>query len=251
MTVCYGYDGSFEGFACALSRALTDGVEHARFRTDGDEEQRGLFQDQAVEVATERGIAVAFRERFVVRTSTEAFTRLRLAFHSQQPGVEQLLWEYLRLGVREGSRLTCLLADRRVNGVERLAHKVSREVHRYLGFVRFRELEQGFLYAAIEPEADILRFLAPHFVQRVSDRPWMIHDLRRSRAALYDLAGWRLVGGIELARTPDYSPAEGEFSRLWQRYFHRLSIEERRNPELQRRLVPLRCRTHLVEFEDS
>lgn len=248
---CYRYDGSFEGFVCALSRALADRVEHVQFQADATEQQAGLFQDQMVNVATERSYAVAFRERFVARVSEEAFARLRQAFHSQQPGVELLLWEYLRLGFKEGARICSLLADKRVNSVERLARHVSREMHRYLGFVRFRELEQGFLYAAIEPEADILCYLAPHFVQRVSDRPWMIHDLRRSQAALYDLTGWRLMSNIELARNPDYSPTEEEFSRLWRSYFQRLAIEERRNPGLQRRLVPLRTRAHLVEFENS
>lgn len=248
---CYRYDGSFEGFVCALSRALSDRAGEADFLADGDEPELGLFQEQPVEVATERSCAVAFRERVVTEISAEAFATLRYAFHSQQRGIERLLWEYLRLGLEEGARVSSMMADRRVSTVDRLARLVTRETHRYLGFVRFRELEQGFLYARIEPEADILCFLAPHFVRRLGDRPWMIHDLRRSRAAIYDLTGWRLVNDIGLAHSPTYTPAEEECADLWRRYFRRLAIQERNNPGLQRRLVPLRSRKHLVEFEKT
>ncbi len=115
--------------------------------------------------------------------------------------------------------------------------------------MRFREVETGFLYARIEPEADILAFIAPHFVGRVGDRRWMIHDLQRNQAALYDLKSWRLVKNIELTAEPTLSATEHDYAALWQRYFQRHAIAERHNPKLQQKHVPLRYRKHLPEFE--
>jgi probable DNA metabolism protein len=247
----YRYDGSFEGFLCALSRCLANGIEAVEFLPDTTVSETGLFQDLMVDVATDRKSAIDFRERFVAAVSTEAFAMLRYAFHSEHHGVELQLWNYVRLGLKAGPKLCSMMADKRVNSVERLARSVAREVHKYKGFVRFREVERGFLYARIEPEADILCFLAPHFVQRIGDRPWMIHDLRRSTAAVYDLATWRMLRDIALAEAPGYTDAERECSGLWQRYFQRHAIEARHNPKLQQKHVPLRSRKHMVEFEHS
>lgn len=246
---CYRHDGSFEGFLRALAHALEAGDEAPDFTDGADEADGGLFRELAVDAPMAPEVALAFRERFVAASCREAFATLRHAFYSRRRGVERLLWEYVCLGFEQGERICSMLADRRVNQVDRLARAVAREAHKYKGFVRFRELEQGVLYARIEPEYDILVFLAPHFVRRVGDRSWMIHDLRRSAAALYDLNGWRLVNGVTLTGSPEYTRDEDEFSRLWRLYFQRLAIEARHNPKLQQQHVPLRSRKHLVEFE--
>jgi probable DNA metabolism protein len=245
----YRYDGSFEGYLSAVSRCLADGVEAAEFLHDSSSEI-GLFLEMAADVVTDKDAADVFMERFVATVSAEAFITLRYAFHSEHPCRERLLWQYVRLGLQAGRRVDSMLADKRVNSVERLARTVVREVHKYMGFVRFREVEEGFLYARIEPEADIIRFLAPHFVQRVGDRPWMIHDLRRSRAAVYDLRTWCLLRDIVLTDSPCFTDAEHQYAALWRRYFQRLAIEARHNPELQQKHVPMRNRKHMVEFDD-
>jgi probable DNA metabolism protein len=246
----YRYDGSFEGYLCAVSRCLAEGIESAEFLRDDPSLEAGLFPEPAADVESDRDCADGFRQRFATAVSTDAFNTLRYAFHSEHSGRERLLWEYVRLGLRTGRRAVSMLADERVNSVERLARAVVREVHKYRGFVRFREVEEGFLYARIEPEADIIRFLAPHFARRVGDRPWMIHDLRRSRAAVYDLRTWRLLRDITLTVSPRLTDTEHECAGLWRRYFQRLAIEARHNPELQQKHVPLRNRKHMVEFDD-
>ena len=210
----------------------------------------GLFAGDVREVATVRESALAFRKRFVGTVSQEAFATARYAFHGQKAGIELLVWRYLALGLQRGGRLCGMLAEEPVHSVNRIARHVSHEAHKYKGFVRFREVAAGFLYAQIEPEADILPFIAPHFVGRVGDRPWMIHDLCRSQAALYDLTSWRLVRDVELTAEPTLTATEHDYAALWQRYFQRHAIAERHNPKLQQKHVPLRYRKHLVEFTD-
>jgi probable DNA metabolism protein len=183
--------------------------------------------------------------------SQEAFSTARYAFHSQKSGIELLVWRYLVFGLQVGRRLCLMMAQEHVHSVNRIARHVSHEAHKYKGFVRFREVEAGFMYARIEPESDILPLIVPHFVGRVGDRPWMIHDLCRNQAALYDLTSWRLVGDIELTAEPTLTATEHDYAALWQRYFQRHAIPERHNPKLQQQHVPLRYRKHLVEFEPS
>ncbi len=250
MTV-YRYDGSFEGFICAVADCLEAGEGQPEFVGDGDHQIAGLFAGDIREVATVREIAVAFRKHFVEAVSQEAFATMRYAFHSRKTGIELLVWRYLTLGLQVGRRLCGMLAEEPVHSVNRIARHVSHEAHKYKGFVRFREVDAGFLYARIEPEADILPFIATHFVGRVGDRPWMIHDLRRSQAAIFDLKSWRLIRDIKLTAEPTLTATEKDYAALWQRYFQRHAIAERHNPTLQQKHVPLRYRKHLVEFTDQ
>ena len=248
----YRYEGTFEGFLCAVACCLDDGGEPVEFVRPGAVSEADLFAGGTREVATVRETALRLREQFVAAVSKDAFATVRYAFHSQQAGIELLLWRYLTLGFRVGPSLGRMLAREPVCSVNRIARRVAHEAHKFKGFVRFREVawfnDVSFLYARIEPDADILAFIAPHFSERVGDRPWMIHDLARSQAAVYDLTSWRLVRDIDLTATPAYTPGEEACARLWRGYFEHLAIPERRNPRLQRQHVPVRYRGNLVEF---
>jgi probable DNA metabolism protein len=246
--ITYRYDGSFEGFLCAVADCLEQGHGHPDFVRDDGEAGCGLFSCENREIPIVRDVALTLRGKFVTSVSQEAFATARYAFQSRKEGIEMLVWRYLLLGLEEGKRLEGMLTLEPVWSVNRIARKVSHEAHKFKGFVRFREVAEGFLYASIEPEADVLPLIAPHFVERVGDRPWMIHDLRRRQAALYDLRSWRLVDGIELTSEPGVTDAEHDYAALWQRYFQRHAIPERHNPTLQQKHVPLRYRKHLTEF---
>ncbi len=250
----YTYDGTFAGFLCAIACCLEDGREPAGFVREGVENDAGLFVDASSEVATFTNTALRFRERFVAAVSRDAFATARYAFHSQAAGIELLLWRYFALGFQVGRRLHSMLAREPVHSVDRHARRVAREAHKFKGFVRFSEVawsDQAFLYAVIEPETDILPLLAPHFSERVGDRPWMIHDLKRLQAAVFDLKRWRLIRDVDLADAPVFTAGEEACVRLWRGYFEHMAIPERRNPKLQQQHVPLRYRKNLVEFMEG
>jgi probable DNA metabolism protein len=244
----YHYDGSFEGFLCAMAECQERQDIQPEFVRGGDGHGAGLFETHILEVVTVRAIALELRKKFISKTSQDAFATARYAFHSQKGGIEQLVWRYLVLGLEIGGRMAAMLAVEPVYSINKIARHVSHEAHKFKGFVRFSEVEEGFLYAKIEPEADVLSLIAPHFVERVGDRPWMIHDLCRNQAAMYDLKSWRLIRDIELVGLPGFTDAEHEYAALWQRYFQRHAIAERHNPKLQQKHVPLRYRKHLTEF---
>jgi probable DNA metabolism protein len=243
----YRYDGSFEGFLCATARSLADGAAFPDFLADTEE--TGLFQFRALDVETDFAQAADFCKLFKKAVSVEGYTILVYAFHGGFQEKERALWEFIRIGLERGKVVCSMLADERVSRVVLAARSVSREVHRYKGFIRFRETAEGFLYAAIEPEADVIPFLVSHFVRRIGDRPWMIHDLRHSVAALYDLNRWRLVRDIRLEKPPVFSDKEHRAAGLWRQYFRSLAIEERYNAKLQQKHVPTRFRKYLPEFD--
>ena len=247
----YRYDGSFEGFLCAVAVALEkETADDAVFISADDAgEQPGLFGGGFCEIPAHRETAREIRDRFVRRAGSEAFAAARYAFYSRVPGSEQLVCSYVQAGIRQGRAFLDRLATEPVLSVNRLARKVSHEAHKFKGFVRFREVEGGWLYAAVEPEHDILLLIVRHFADRTGDRPWLIHDLKRSQAVAHDAGRLQLIRDIRCEESPVASAGEEEYAALWRSCFRSHAIRERSNAPLQQKHVPLRYRRQLTEFD--
>lgn len=242
------YDGTFAGFLSAAALARDRGITPGAI-TDWEPEQQGLFA-AIEEVATDRDRAEELY-RLISRTlPSAALQTLRYAFHSSEPGRGILLFRYLKLGLATGPQFGAMLAHEQVVPVWKLARAVGREAHRYKGLVRFQQLEGGVWYAAMEPDHRILPLMAPHFAARFADQRWIIHDLRRGEAVVFDPARRKWAEtSLEVTGPPPLSAGEELFRDLWQRYFDRLAIAERHNPKLQRQNLPLKHRRHLPEFD--
>lgn len=143
------------------------------------------------------------------------------------------------------------LADPYVHRVFELARFTANEAHYHLEFLRFRELENGILYATIGPKNNIITFIMPHFVDRLPLENFVIYDEKRNIYALHPAGGeWYLVyGDREKEREmPGFSEGERKYSELFTHFFHTIAIKERRNEGLQINILPLRYRRYMTEF---
>lgn len=244
----YIYDGTFEGLL-AVTAAAVEGGDEADGISRMTPSQGALFH-QVVSVETgDRSSAELFE---TVAQSLSAHAR-RDAFHaflSGAPGIELLVYRYLRFGRDAGKSVDRLLTHKHVLPIRKLAQKVRSEAHRMKGFVRFTQVREGFYYARLEPDHNVLPLIAPHFADRFSDQDWIIHDTRRGRAIIHDssLKQW-ITAELDLLGNPEFSVEEKFFQQLWKKYFARIAIEERLNPKLQRQNLPLKYRRFLVEVE--
>ncbi len=241
----YAYDHTFAGLLTVLAHLFSIGEEPEGIG-GGEPEQEDLFR-RPVEIATDERRARALLAKVEARLGREAARLAYHAFLSGQPGVELQIYRYLALGRRFGRELDSHLAHPDVLPIHRWSRRVRQEAHRMQGLVRFRELEDGLFYAPIEPQFRILSLIAPHFAARFTDRRWLIHDLGRGEGLFFDGRDW-LVGGVELQHPPRDSAEERLYSALWRRFFTAVAIPERRNPRLQRRLMPQRYWKHLTEL---
>jgi probable DNA metabolism protein len=243
----YHYDGTFEGLLTAVVTAWEKG-ERPEAISRRAPSQGNLFQE-VVEIAAAEdsfdrldAASAGKLSPFTLRTAWHAFL-------AEAPGGELALFRYLEMGRRVGKSLDGMLAHELVAPVHRLAQRVRTEAHRMKGFIRFRETAAGFFYARFEPDHHVLPLVAPHFAGRLPDQHWVIHDLRRSMAAVHDAQRreWALTG-LGLDGNPDFSEAEERCAGLWRRWFARAAIAGRANPALQQQKVPLKYRTYLLEF---
>lgn len=142
------------------------------------------------------------------------------------------------------------LADPAVSLVSSLRVRVWHELHRFYGFVRFRELGGGVLFASIQPENDILELLGPHFSHRFPNENWMIYDEGREKVLTHE-KGRECAVYIQAALNRELQeiPAEtDEYEALWKAFCTCITIPERKNEKLQKQFVPLKFRSNMVEF---
>lgn len=247
MTCQYCYDGTLAGLLTLYARLLPERVAVERISATPPDQQ-SLFSSEIC-IATDQAVAEAFWQRLTKRLSGNSLRLLRHCLLADHPQQELLIYHYLLLEAEQGRKVDGMLAHPAVAPVWKLSQQVGREAHRYLGFVRFQQLQGGLYYAAIAPDHRILLLIGAHFAERFSDQQWVIHDQRHNEGILYDAEKkeWLLLP-MELHEQPEITPQETQFQQLWRSYFTTLAIPERRNLKLQQGKVPLKVRGYLTEF---
>ncbi len=243
----YRYDGTFAGLLTVLARLVPRRTPAEAIGIDPPEQQ-SLFAG-VTSVATDEDLAERFWGALCRRLTPPCRDQLLRAFLADHPEREILICRYCLLAWETGRAIGGMLAHPDVAPLWKLAQQVGHEAHRYLGFVRFREVEGGFYYSAISPDHRILPLIARHFAARFRDQQWVIHDVKHGEGIVYDRGPreWLLLP-MERHGEPDITPAEDLFQELWRSYFSTLAIDERKNLKLQQGKVPLKVRPWLVEF---
>ncbi len=247
------YDGSFDGFLCAVSRVLDrDGQAGGSAVAPAGEAQAELFSADE-QVVTDAAAAGALFRRIVLAAGREEADMLAVAQASADPGAPGLLLSYVRRLLEAGAAAADDISRPEVLAVRKIRDRVMLEIHKMMGLVRFRKTADRLYYAAIEPDSNIVGFLGPHFTDRQKDQSFIIHDTRRGIAFWHAAEGSGGSCGIaELATPPErqaLSPRDG-VEELWREYFRRICISQRRNPALQARNMPRRYWTNLIEVQD-
>lgn len=187
------------------------------------------------------------------RLGEEAYEMIAYAASYPDDRKADAIYRMIVLGLclPTGRQVSGMLTEPDVRLVFELKRKTWHIAHRYLGFVRFRELETGVLFSEIEAEADILALIAPHFADRFPMENWVIYDRCRQKAAIHPLGkGFFIleeVKGDELGAVCDSSQEE-HFVALWKTFHQAIGIEERTNSRLQSSLLPKKYRQFMQEF---
>lgn len=161
-----------------------------------------------------------------------------LILRSCDPLKEQTALEYIRLIINHGKPVRNLFTNPTVLKAVDIIKKVSGEAHDFKGFLRFMETEQGVFYAPYTPDNDVTDLIVPHFAARLQTEKFVIHDVKRKYAAIYDGHDWITceVGDAEIY----LSQYEKSFENLWQKYYDSVNIESRKNLKQMKGYMPVR-----------
>jgi probable DNA metabolism protein len=147
--------------------------------------------------------------------------------------------------------------DGDVLAVLKAAHKVTVEIHRLTGLLRFSPDLEGVYIARCSPDYFILPALAEHFALRFGQTPWAIIDEKRKlRLENGRLQGENDASARLIALPPSDQPTaatgkkpEDSWEELWRLYHHSVNNESRKNLRLQRQLMPERYHKYLPEMK--
>lgn len=245
----YIYDGTFEGLLSSIYEAYYSPEKPDRIIPMREFINNFLYSDVNITTNKEkyRKVYISIKSKI----SDAALENIYHAFLSEIPDISTNIYNYIRLGFKIGKTLDLHLTNETVLTMHKAASKVTSEVHRLLGLLRFKKIKGDIYYAAVEPDHNVISLLSPHFVERLRDQYWIIHDLKRGLAAVYDKRTFRIEHiyskGNEPFNVMGIKEVDVDFEDLWKLYFKHITIESKRNINLQKQHMPKRYWGHLIE----
>ena len=235
----YFFDGTKEGFLTAFARAYTD--ENAWLTS---KKTQLVLGQELILVQTNAQTAKKCLERlctFDKKASYELDTLLRSGMEEH----EQIAFRYFRYMAQKKRPVHNELAVTAVFAANECMAKIGKEIHRFHGFIRFMETASGALYAPFAPDNDICDLLTAHFVARLPEYPFVLHDVTRKKAAVYD---GKSVFTAPLSEADVLLSAdEKSWQALWKRYYAAVNIPCRERLKQMRGYMPTRYHPFLIE----
>ncbi|PWM68757.1 MAG: DNA metabolism protein [Eubacteriales Family XIII. Incertae Sedis bacterium] len=242
----YLYDGTFEGFLCCVYAHYYNEKATA-ITVKGDAEQIAFFGELA-EIKTDGKKAQIVYRAIENKISAFDLKRAYRIFLAEAPDKEMILLNYLCFGFIKGQAASSYHGLPIVRDAELLEKRVTTEANRFRELLRFSVLKNDILYSEIEPDNNILELLGPHYSDRYKNDPFIIHDVKRSRALIAAGGRW-YISEFTKENLPEYHEDESSFRSLWKNYFETIAIKERTNPRCQKNFMPVRYWKHLTEMK--
>jgi probable DNA metabolism protein len=245
--ICYVYDDSFEGLLTSIYEAYYSSHKPEEIAAHWEFEPSLLTEPVYIKSDTEKSDKVY--NAIKTKISKDALKQVYYTYLSEINGSSTAAFKYIRLGFKLGKEVDLHLHNDIVLNIHNINKKVSYECHRMLGFVRFKCIDELY-YSPIEPDHNILGLIASHFASRLPNENWIIHDLKRDLAVFYNKTEW-IVTPFNKEKAQDFfKPSENElYESLWKEFFKTIAIEDRKNPRLQKRSMPVRYWKHLTEID--
>lgn len=162
---------------------------------------------------------------------------------------EQIAYEYIKRLMYVKAPIRKRLSLPEVIKFNDIVYKITGETHRLKGLLRFMECSGGILYAPYSPDNNITDLLMPHFSERLKSEKFIIHDLKRKIAGIYNGIEWIMgyAGETEIY----LSENEKAFENLWKKYYKSVNIKERPHEKQMKGSMPVRYWKFLPEKQEN
>ena len=249
----YVCEDSLEGIFTGIYRAYEEKREPLDTALSLTDDPVLFAEKTAVEPDGTRAFKVGrtLRRRF----GEDDYLRLCQALAAEDERKAQAVYRTVARGLETNCRpghLFDSLADDNVQTAFSLARGAGREIGHLQGFVRFQELKDRILYAVIGPKNNVLTFLMPHFADRLPGENFVLFDRERNLFGVHPAyREWYLFQGE--TEEPVLCPTKEEerYRELFRAFIRGIEIQERRNPQLQAKLLPRHFREYMTEFQNA
>lgn len=241
----YIYDNTFEGLFTAIYEGFYSKDDEI-YIYGKNQSNSPLLLGENIDIATNEDKFKKVKLAIINKIDSLALRKIYMVYLSNHLDKAIIIFKYLKIAFKIGKDIHNFLNIDEIRLIDNISRQVSLECHRYEGFVRFNYINDKFLYSSIEPDNDILELLGDHFQKRFPAEYFIIHDISREKALIYNTVFYEI---IEMDNTTYemLKHHDDEYTKLWKTYFKATTIEERRNLRLQSRMMPKRYWKHILE----
>jgi len=240
------YDNTFEGLLTAVFYAYSNKEDCIITKS---RDYVPSFLNEVSDISTEYDKFDRVYKSIVEKLNEEVLRNIYYLYLSDIIESDCLALKYLKLCYKHGVIINLAKNDDIIILVDKYTRKVSNEAHMFTGFVRFKEVAHLSFYASIEPVHNILPLILNHFTRRFSDQNFIIHDLKRDLAIIYNKES-AIITNLKKEDSQVFtsSSTDSEFEDLWKTFYTSVNIKERENHKLRNRSMPKRYWDHLTEL---
>lgn len=236
------FDGSMEEFLTAVFRVYVEKKPALLFR---EKDYIPNLVDMPYKVVFNEESFFRVRKSMRKKFSTETLNIISHSLMNRDETAPYMTLRYLMLCF-QNPKAAHDYQNEVIIKVTKLARQVSLESHRFLGFVRFHQVGQIYI-STIEPDHEILSFIAPHFSERFGTINFIIYDEGRSQAIICQNGHWIIRQNMVL---DEALLKKDDFEEAWKTYFEGVTISSRKNLSAQKRSMPKRYWKNLLEIPD-
>jgi probable DNA metabolism protein len=245
------YDGSFDGLLTAIFEVFEYRYKDVEIINRERFLQENIFAE-IHEVITQNDKAERVLNKIEQNIGKSGINQLIKVFLSEDSESEQIILSAIKQSIEfPKENILQNYADSAILKISKICKSVDRERHRMTAFVRFEKMQDDVFFAKIDPDFNVIPLIRKHFKDRYQDQKWMIYDLRRNYGILYDLEHCDFFYPDEKLNLDQYQQKfheeETQYQKLWQRYFTKTNIVERKNLKLHIQHVPRRYWKYLTE----
>ena len=245
------YDGTFEGLMTAIFEVFEYRFSDVEIIPEYSFKQENLFAEVHT-VITNQEKAQRVLNKMKESIGKDGLNKLLLIYLSENENLERIILTIVRQSIKfKTENVFNNLADETIIEAVKICKSVGREIHRMYAFVRFEKLEDSIFFSKIEPDFNVLPLIKNHFKNRYKDQKWLIYDVKRNYALFYDLEKCETLYPSDNFNLNNLDALlheeEKNYQKLWQRYFIKTGIEERKNTKLHVRFLPKRYWKYLTE----
>lgn len=246
MNHVYIYDNNFNSLLNLINELLKNKVKPFNIK---DNNYNANLLDNLIYLKINN---VNMIDKYFKCLGEDNFKVIYYTFLSNDNNKELIIYYYLLNFIKYREKIKYMRNLKCVSEALRLSKYVSRENHRFKGFVRFKELKNKLLYAEISPENNILEILSIHFKNRLKNECWIIKDTKREIISLYDKNNFYILSEKELKLiSVETSNEEGNIEELWKIFYKNIGIKERKNDRCRMNFMPKKYWKNITEMREN
>lgn len=247
MKQVYIYNNGFGDLLCLIDFILKNKI--VPYNIKNTLYQPNLFE----EIVT---LKIEYDDKKVLKfkkiVGNNIFKTMYYVFCSRNDNKEIIIYYFLIHSFKFKNKIFYMRNYKSVEITLKIIKNVGNEVHRFKGFLRFKELQNGILYAEINPDNNILFLLSKHFMARLKNEYWIIKDVNRNIYSIYDKKRIYLVNSKQFQLyTNNISLSENMIIKMWCDFYKTIGIEERKNEKCRMNFMPKKYWEYIVEMRDE